>query len=146
MIKKSLITFFVLAVLIQFIPIDKTNPKVDESLALHTDEDVMRVLKKSCYDCHSNETKWSVYADIAPLSFGVSMHVKDGRKALNFSNWKNIPADIKEARLKRFPNVLKLDMMPPSSYTMLHSDKKLSKGEKLLLVKWSKAELGEVVE
>ncbi|MEO1954762.1 MAG: heme-binding domain-containing protein [Campylobacterales bacterium] len=141
MLKKIIIVGVVVLIGLQFISVDKTNPKTDEKVALHTDKKVMSILQKSCYDCHSNNTHWSIYSDIVPLSFGVVSHVEDGRKALNFSNWANIPDDIKIARLKRGISTLKLDLMPLSSYLLFHNDKKLSKEDKQILINWFKDEL-----
>jgi len=145
MLKKTLLATFLSLVAIQFIPLEKTNPKVDDSKALHCDEKVMVILKKSCYDCHSNETKWSTYSEIAPLSFGVVSHVNDGRKALNFSEYKVIEIERKKARLKRAIVTLNNGMMPLPSYTMFHEEAVLTKEERAILVKWFESEL-EVCE
>lgn len=136
MFKKIVILSVVLLVMIQFIPLEKTNPKVDESVALHTDERVMAILKKSCYDCHSNETRWSIYSEIAPLSFGVVAHVNEARAALNFSNFKNIDEKIKQARFKRAIHTLKIETMPLESYLAFHEEAKLSASEKKTLIEW----------
>jgi len=141
MLKKSLLFFVAFLLALQFIPLEKTNPKSDATLALHADAKVMQVLKKSCYDCHSNATEWSIYSDIAPLSFIVHSHVDDARKALNFSEWQKISKDIKIARLKRTITTLKLDMMPLSSYLMFHQEKSLSSEDKKVLTQWCKSEL-----
>ena len=66
MLKKFIAVVVLIFILMQFIPLEKTNPKVDENIALHADKKVMDILKRSCYDCHSDETKWSIYSDIAP--------------------------------------------------------------------------------
>jgi len=141
MIKKTLFVIVIILVGIQFIPINKSNPIVDQNLSLHTDPQVMNILKKSCYDCHSNETKYSIYADIAPLSFGIESHISDARKALNFSIYKEIPDDIKRARLQRAIKTIKNGMMPLSSYLMFHDEAKMSKEEKQVLLKWFEDEL-----
>ena len=143
MIKKTVIAVVILLVGMQFIPLEKTNPKVDEKIALHTDKKVMKILKKSCYDCHSNETKWSIYSDIAPLSFGVVEHVEDGRKALNFSRYKTIAANIKKLRLQRAIKTLKMGTMPLPSYLAFHEDAKLTPEEKKILIKWFEQQLKE---
>ena len=95
------LSLLVLLIVIQFIPVKKSNPPIDENMALKAPEDVMKLLKKSCYDCHSNETKWPWYSAIAPLSWSIVSHVNNGRKALNFSNYKKIDKNIKIKRLKR---------------------------------------------
>jgi anthranilate/para-aminobenzoate synthase component II len=106
----------------------------------------MNILKKSCYDCHSNETKWSEYAYIAPLSFGVVSHVKDARKALNFSNYKNIDKEIKIARLKKAIHTLKLNTMPLASYLEFHKEAKLTKEDKSILINWCNLELKKLTK
>lgn len=86
--------FFVLAALfvgIQFIPVERTNPPV---LADYNGpSEVQKVLRNSCYDCHSNETLWPWYSKIAPVSWLVAHDVKEGREELNFSNWPKYASD-----------------------------------------------------
>jgi len=141
MLSKFILAVVLILVLMQFIPLDKTNPKVDESIALHADKKVMNILKKSCYDCHSNETKWSIYSDIAPLSFEVLNHVNVGREAINFSEYKKIDKETKIKRLKRAIQTVKNGMMPLSSYTMFHDEAVMSKEDKKILVDWFEAQL-----
>ena len=141
MLKKTIIFLTITLVAIQFIPLEKTNPKVDESVTLKTDENVMKILKKSCYDCHSYETKWSIYSDIAPLSFGVVSHVEDGRKALNFSVYKNIDPKIKEKRLERAVKTINNGMMPVSNYLAFHEEARMTQAEKVTLIAWFEKEL-----
>ena len=144
MLKKIMIGLVLLLIFIQFIPLDKTNPKVDEKIALYTDKKVMNILKRSCYDCHSNETKWSIYSDIAPLSFEVLSHVNVGREALNFSKYKSISKDIKIKKLKRCIQTVRNKMMPLSSYLMFHDEAKLSKEDREILIDWFSKELRKI--
>ena len=72
--KKVVLTMIaVLLVDIQFIPVDKTNPPVTADL--QADQEVKEIFKRSCYDCHSNETKWPWYSSVAPVSWLVSSDV-----------------------------------------------------------------------
>ncbi len=142
MLKKIVIGIVLILVLMQLIPLEKKNPKVDTTIALKTDENVMMILKKSCYDCHSNETKWSVYSNIAPLSFKILSNVNRGRAALNFSTWQEIEEDIKIARLKRAIKTVNNKQMPLSAYLSLHEEAKISQDERAVLVKWFEKELG----
>jgi Haem-binding domain len=141
LLKKSLIFAVITLFAIQFIDIDKTNPPVDEKLTLKTDPEVMRLLQRSCYDCHSFETKWPYYADIAPVSFFVTSHVKDARQAMNFSLWGKMDEKIKVQRLKRAIVTINNERMALPSYVMAHKDAKLSKDEKETLTKWIESEL-----
>ncbi len=144
MLKKTLIFTVVLLVAIQFISVDKTNPPVDEKITLAESKEVMEILKKACYDCHSYETKWPYYSNIAPVSFFVASHVKKGRKALNFSKYKDIDKDIKLQRLKRAIMTVNNGRMALPSYVSAHDEAKLSKDEKFILTEWFKKELSEL--
>lgn len=139
--KKAIIIIIVLLAAIQFIRPQKSNPPVDEKIALHAPEEVMHILRRSCYDCHSNETTWPWYADIAPLSWSIASHVEEGRKALNFSEWAKIPSDIKKKRLKRAVKTTQNGMMPLSTYLWLHKDAVLSPEDKQVLKAWFESEL-----
>jgi len=140
-VKKTIFTFVALLLLLQFIPVEKTNPPIDSKLTLNAETKVMEVLKKSCYDCHSNETKWPLYASIAPFSFFVASHVNDGRKALNFSNYNNIDSKTKEKRLKRAITTIKNERMALPSYRFAHESANLSKEENELLIAWLEEEI-----
>ena len=146
MLKKTIISLVLIIIGIQFIGVDKTNPSVDKTVSLSTDKEVMDILKKGCYDCHSYETKWPSYSNIAPVSFFVASHVKNGRKALNFSEWEKISKDIKQARLKRGVITVNNGMMALPSYLFVHENSKLSKDEKKTLTNWFKKELKELEE
>jgi len=139
--KKSLIFLILLLVLMQLIGTERTNPSVNPDAELKAPDAVAAILKKSCYDCHSNETKWPDYSAVAPVSFFVASHVQDGRKALNFSEWKNIPDEIKKRRLQRSVQTLRNGMMPLASYLWIHDEAKMSNNEQLLLAEWFNTQL-----
>jgi len=140
MIKKILIGLLVVLVLIQFIRVDKTNPPVDPQkdfvVMTNAPTDVVQILKTACYDCHSNETIYPWYFDVAPVSWWVKDHVNDGRKHLNFS----ICGDYKDKRKTKKLNECYLevedDEMPLSSYTITHGSAKLTVEQKATLVSW----------
>jgi len=144
LLKKTLIFTLLFLVAIQFLPVDKTNPPVNDKITLSAPKDVMGILKKACYDCHSFETKWPYYSDIAPVSFFVAAHVKDARKALNFSKYKEIDKDIKKKRLERAVMTVNNGRMALPSYVSAHDEAKLSKDEKILLTEWFKKEIAKL--
>ncbi len=80
--KISLTVVFVLA-LAQLVPLDRTNPPVDGEAP--ASGEVREVLRRSCYDCHSHETRWPWYAHVAPVSWWVVHDVHEAREHLNFS-------------------------------------------------------------
>lgn len=139
---KILVFFLMVFVALQFTSTHKAAPKIDESIALDTDDKVMKILKKSCYACHSYETKYDTFiSNIAPFSFVVDAHVNDGRKALNFSEYKNITQEKKQVRFKRAIKTINNAMMPLPSYVSFHEEAKLTKEEKKILLKWFEKEL-----
>ena len=77
--KRTWVLFFVidLLVVIQFIPVNRNNPEVTGEI--NAPEEVMAILRRSCYDCHSNETVWPWYSYVAPASWLISHAVHDGR-------------------------------------------------------------------
>jgi hypothetical protein len=120
-------------VAIQFVPVDRTNPAVVETFA--GDPELMAVLRRSCWDCHSNETVWPWYSYIAPMSWLIANHVHEGREALNFSDWDE--SDLDDVREESNKEVQKAKM-PMPSYLILHSDAKLSDADKQIFERWAK--------
>ena len=135
----SIILALILA--IQLIRPERSNPPVDKSLELQAPKEVMDILKKSCYDCHSNETKWTTASSIAPFMWTIASHVKEGRKALNFSEWKKMEKDTKIKKLDRCIQTTKSTIMPLPSYVNYHDEAKLSEEDKKLLLEWFTNEL-----
>lgn len=84
------------------------------------------LMERACFDCHSNEVEWPWYSNVAPLSWTVWKHVKDGRNKVNYSEWDRPQREADES----FEEVKK-GSMPPPYYTFggLHSDAKLSDAE-----------------
>jgi hypothetical protein len=75
------------------------------------------------------------------MSWSIVAHVNDGRKALNFSTYKEIDNDTKIERLKRAIKTVNNEMMPPPNYIRFHDEAILSDDDKLILTKWFKKEL-----
>lgn len=134
--KIVLIILFIL-IGMQFLRIDKTNPKVDENLELKTPNDIKILLKKACYDCHSNEVVYPWYSNIAPFSWIIKKHINEGRDALNFSIWNEYPKEKKEKKLKRIFQTV-YSIMPLQSYIWLHKEADLSKEQRKQIRDWIK--------
>jgi hypothetical protein len=102
---------------------------------------VESILKRSCYDCHSDHTVWPWYSSIAPASWLVGDDVVTGRKKMNFSQWDKMPTAKQEARLNEICEEIKSDEMPLPPYLILHGDAKLSQADKDILCQWVEIEL-----
>jgi hypothetical protein len=114
-------------VAIQFIRPAIAQPPVTGDIKVPPE--VAQVLRASCYDCHSNETKLKWFDQVAPASWLVADHVRDGRKALNFSNWDSLTAGDQKAKLFFSVNQAMLGAMPLSSYTTFHPEARLTNKE-----------------
>lgn len=130
--KKVIIVLVVIFVGIQFIPVERTNPPITNEV--NAPPEVKAILKKACYDCHSNETNWVWYTKIAPVSFLTSSDVSEGRRHINFSEW-NVN---KEAKAKeKIWDEISEEQMPPWQYKLMHSEAKLTQEEKNIIRNWT---------
>ncbi len=136
--KKLTVTFYVLIpfLLIQFITVDRENPPIYNSITLKAPPEVMSVLKKSCYDCHSNETEWPFYSAIAPISWLVYRDVKFGREDLNFSEWNKKTEKYKNHKREEIVEEISRETMPLPIYLITHPSASLSEDDKLILKNW----------
>ena len=117
---------------LQCIPVNRANPPVKADLlaSVKLDETATQALHAACYDCHSHETRWPFYARIAPVSWWVTRHVREGREHLNLSDWPpDRPWDTR-ARLEAMTHALRNDSMPLTDYRWLHTTARLSAADR----------------
>ncbi len=112
---------------IQFVPVERDNPRVLEEPRWDS-AGTRALVVKACFDCHSNETRWPWYSRVAPFSWMVAQHVREGRDALNFSEW---PA----GELDEAVEEVKTEKMPLWSYTLAHPEARLTAEERAALVR-----------
>lgn len=143
-IKQILITLIAAVIIIQFIPVDKTNPETvkgnDIISMTNADKEISEILKRSCYDCHSNDTKYPWYSKIAPVSWYLKAHIKEGREHFNFSEWKSYDYEKQVKISQESIEEVKDNEMPLKSYTLIHSEAKLSADKKEKITRWFTAE------
>ncbi len=135
MIKKITIAVVVILVAIQLIPVDRTNPPVSQDI--NPPENISAILRTSCYDCHSNETKWPWYSYVAPVSFLVTGDVNKGRKHLNFSEWDKYDEKKREKIAEEMIEEVEVGGMPLSNYTTIHPEAKLDGAKIKQLKEWA---------
>lgn len=126
-------------VVIQFIRPEK-NLGSYESVTIFESEtkpsqEVRGILKTNCYDCHSNHTNYPWYAEIAPVSYWLADHVKDGKKHFNVSAWESYSAKKKDHKLEELFEEVEEGEMPLDSYTWIHGN--LTKKEQKLILQWA---------
>lgn len=116
--------------MMQLFRISKTNPAVipaqDLATRVNMPADKLAILKAACYDCHSNESIYPWYTDLAPLSWRVSDHIKEGRSHLNFSEWGVYSVRKQQHRLEDIQDAFSNNWMPLWDYKLLHQASHLS--------------------
>lgn len=136
-----LLILLIVGVVPQFITVKKpkvsTNNPADLLATVKVPKPIAKLLKASCYDCHSNETVYPWYASIAPVSWLVVRDVKEGRKHLNFSEWDQLKITKKAKALGNISDAVKQGDMPMSIYTFIHRKVRLSKEDRQSLVEWA---------
>lgn len=94
-------------------------------------------LKASCYDCHSNNTVYPWYAHIAPFSWVIDQHIRNGKEELNFSEYGTLDRIKKISVLNSLCEVISDSTMPPPNYLMLHQDAALDADDITALCDWA---------
>ncbi len=137
-IRKILVVLLIILVLIQFVRIDKTNPTTDSTkdfiIVTNPDTETATILKTSCYDCHSNESTYPWYTNIAPVSWWIKHHIDEAREELNFSEWGNYKPKKANHKMEEAVELVEEGEMPMSSYTLIHGSAKLSEAQKEKLI------------
>lgn len=153
MIKKILKITLVILVLffiaIQFVRPDFTNPTVIESekiAAADVPPDVEQILRRSCADCHSNETVYPWYSKVTPFNWFLADHIQVGRSELNFSEWNTYTTEKKIRKLDDICEQVESGAMPLPSYLWIHRDAVLSETEALRLCEWARGESQKLSE
>jgi hypothetical protein len=133
----AVIAGVVVGVGIQFVPVAGIGSNPPDRFALGAPAEVEAIMRRACLDCHSNETRWPLYARVAPGSWLMTRDITKGRQHLNFSEWGG--SDDEERKLDRENCWDKVEAgeMPPWFYIYpLHLDAKLSDADKATLKAW----------
>jgi hypothetical protein len=113
----------------------------NQKLPTAWDADSRRVLARACTDCHSNQTDWPWYSHIAPVSWWIGQHVREGRQHLDFSEWEKYSAAQKRDKLESICGVLATGRMPPELYNFMHPEAKVTEKDKGTVCDWVKTEV-----
>jgi cytochrome c551/c552 len=134
-VKWAALVFCVAFIAIQLVPVSRTNPPVQGDF--RASAEVVSVLRRACYDCHSNETVWPWYSHVAPLSWVIAHDVNEGRAALNFSTWNQLSAEKQAEATKESWEEVAEGKMPTWYYVPLHPEARLSANDQSVLRAWS---------
>jgi uncharacterized membrane protein len=101
---------------------------------------VLNILERSCQNCHSENTEWPWYSYVAPASMMIESDVAMARSEMNLSRWSEYSVEDQQAILTSLAAVVRSREMPPSRYTMIHRQSKLSEEERQLIYNWARSE------
>ena len=115
-------------------PVDRSNPP--SKVMIPAPREVQAILERSCFDCHSNQTRWPWYSYVAPASWFVAKHVRNGRQDLNLTEWPLLDTERQQFFLGEMKGQVKGGTMPLDSYLLLHWNARLSDEERETLLLW----------
>lgn len=144
------IALLVLFVLIQAIrPVRNNGTRdapTDITHFVTVPDTVMSILKRSCYDCHSNYTAYPWYANVSPMSLLLANHIKNGKAQLNFTEFSQYSARRMRSKLTTTAEQVEKQEMPLKSYLLIHRNARLSDAEIKLVKDWVDAAKNELLQ
>ncbi|HKJ79606.1 MAG TPA: heme-binding domain-containing protein [Prolixibacteraceae bacterium] len=126
-------------ILIQFYQPEKNDSEMGNEHIIVREEipdEIEKILTRSCFDCHSNQTHYKWFHHISPISLIVNNHISNGKKELNLSEWKTTDLMEKLSMLDNISDEVKNKNMPLKSYTLIHREAKLSENEIKQITDW----------
>jgi len=137
-LKWALCGLAAVSLLAQAVRFEQANPPVSADIA--PPPEIAKLLWRACYDCHSNETRWPWYAEVAPVSWLVAHDVAEGRKELNLSTWDAYETKKRRRKLKESAAEIAEGEMPPWYYKLVHGEARLTEAELATLRQWFESE------
>jgi len=141
-VKKVAVALLVIFIAMQFYRPEKNQAQGNHTAQFLTEtnpsSDIKIILQQTCYDCHSNNTEYPWYNNIAPVSYWLADHVKDGKKHLNFSDWESYSVKKKDHKLEEVIEMIEDGEMPLKEYTWTHAEAKLTDEQRNGVIAWAK--------
>ncbi len=106
----------------------------------------MSTLRRACFDCHSQETRWPWYASLPIASMLVERDVRVGRGQLDLSHWTEYNPFERADLLDKMCQLVSAGKMPPWPYRVMHGEARLSSSDVATLCAWSEDEATHLVE
>jgi hypothetical protein len=139
--RKILTSILILLVLIQFIRpkrnVSASGSPQDIAVVYSTPDSVKKLLRRSCYDCHSNNTVYPWYSNLQPVGWWLQMHVNDGKHHLDYSAFASYEPRRQAKALHETVETIKEDEMPLDTYLWIHRNALLTENEKLMISEWA---------
>ncbi|MCB0280002.1 MAG: heme-binding domain-containing protein [Calditrichaeota bacterium] len=142
MLKKIGIGLVAVIIIIQFFQPTRENPPVVADI--QTNKEIKDILKRSCYDCHSNEVRWPWYSYVMPVGWIIADDVSEARREVNFSRWGEYETRRKLRKLNEVKEEIEEGKMPMASYEFMHGDSELSDADKSMIYQWVEQSIAEL--
>lgn len=142
--KKIVVAIILIISIIQFIPLSRENSAInlekDFIAIVKPSSEIETMIRTSCYDCHSNETKYPWYTNVAPMSWWINHHIEEGKEHLNFSSWGDYSEKKRIHKLDECIELIEEEEMPLHSYTWIyHKEADLTQEQRETLINWFKS-------
>lgn len=141
LLNRVLLGIGIILVIIQFIRPQRnnsgTNSVTDISMAINVPDSVQGILKKACYDCHSNNTVYPWYANVQPVGWFLARHIRLAKEDLNFSEFGSYPQRRQLSKVAAIADEIDENAMPLPSYRLMHKNARLQPWEKRLVIRWT---------
>jgi len=137
--------WIVLLVVLVLLAVRLASPSHDnprETAPLEAPAEVLAVLERACFDCHSNLTEWPWYSQLPPASWLTGNHVVKGREHLNFSTWGELSAEARRHAMHEIVAETGQSRMPPGMYLKLHAEAALSDDDLAVIRRWARSPSG----
>lgn len=140
-LRYALFAFVAGLVVLQFFAADlppaEPPPSTDLIASQEVPEAIASILKTSCYDCHSVETRYPWYSHVAPVSWLVAKDVREGRDEMNLSEWTDLAKRKKIKNLENIKDEVLEGHMPMPIYVAIHWDAKLTDEQRKQIADWT---------
>lgn len=136
-LKWAIAALVVIFAALQIVQPARTNPPVKSDFlkATAAPPEVAAMFHSTCYDCHSDETRWPWYSYVAPVSWQVAQDVNEGRRHINLSEWPDKP-DLARKKIENMSDEIDDGDMPIKKYTLIHKDARLTQQQRDTLTQW----------
>jgi hypothetical protein len=115
-----------------------SNPSEDIQALLRVHPEVVAMFSRACNDCHSNNTVWPWYSNVAPLSWLLVKDVREGRSALNFSEWCTYDHEKQHKLLGEICEEVRGGEMPGTAYSLAHRQARLNDADRQAICSWTR--------
>jgi hypothetical protein len=124
--------------------ISKQVSQNDISHRFSMSPEVSKIFQNSCYDCHSNNTRYPWYWQIQPVTWWMNGHINDAKRAVNYSEFLAYSARRQYKKIEETNEMVQKDDMPLSSYTIIHRSARLNKDQKMLVEQWTSGVMSQL--